>query len=115
MEEFHFHQPRREIYARGYLSDEGFVVRAGSDVNPTAYDSFTGGYADLRQKLIAQGVIAPKPESSGKLHFTLDYAFSAPSAAASVIAGGRTSGTANWKTTIGVTLGDYLKLPTPVA
>lgn len=108
-EEFLFQQPMKKIQARGYLSDEGFVVRAGSDVNPTAYESFTGGYADLRQKLIDQGVIGPKPDGSGRMHFTLDYAFSAPSAAASVIAGGNTSGTANWKTTIGITLGVYLK------
>ena len=114
-EEFHFQQARKGIHARGYLSDEGFVVRAGSDVNPTAYEAFTGGYADLRQKLIDQGVIAPNPDGSGKLQFTLDYAFSAPSAAASVIAGGNTSGTANWKTKIGITLGDYLRAPVPTA
>ncbi len=112
-EEFLFQQPMKKIQARGYLSDEGFVVRAGSDANPTAYESFTGGYADLRQKLIDQGVIVPNPDGSGKHQFTLDYAFSAPSAAASVIAGGNTSGTANWKTKIGITLGDYLKAPVP--
>lgn len=105
---FQLYQPQKNIRGQLYLSDEGFVVKAGSDVNPQINESFTGSYSDLRQKLIDQGVIAPRPEEPAKLHFTIDYAFSASSPAAAVIVGNNFSGTKNWKTSSGITLGDYL-------
>lgn len=106
--EFHLFQPQKNIRAQLYISDEGFVVKAGSDVSPTTNDSFTGSYSGIRQNLIEQGVIAPRPLDTTKLHFTVDYPFSAPSPAAAVIVGNNFSGTKGWKTNEGVTLGDYL-------
>lgn len=106
--EFHLHQPQKNIRAQLYISDDGFVVKAGSDVSPTINASFTGSYSGIRQKLIEQGVIAPRPSDTTKLHFTVDYPFSAPSPAAAVIVGSNYSGTQNWKTNDGITLGDYL-------
>lgn len=113
--EFQLYQPQKNIRAQGYLSDDGFVVKAGSDVSPTINDSFTGSYSSIRQKLIDQGVIAPRPTDATKLHFTIDYAFSAPSPAAAVIVGNNFSGTKNWKTSNGTTLGDYLEALTTAA
>jgi hypothetical protein len=105
---FHLYQPQKNIRGQLYISDEGFVVKAGSDVNPIINESFTGSYSEIRQRLIDQGVIAPRPGDPSKLHFTIDYAFSAPSPAAAVIVGNNFSGTKNWKTSDGTTLGDYL-------
>ena len=106
---FQLYQPQKNIRGQLYLSDEGFVVKADSDVNSQINESFTGSYPDLRQKLIDQGVIAPRPSDPTKLHFTIDYAFSAPSPAAAIIVGNNLSGTKNWKTPEGTTLGDYLE------
>jgi len=105
---FQLYQPQKNIRGQLYISDEGFVVKAGSDVNPTINESFTGSYSEIRQRLIDQGVIAPRPGDPSKLHFTIDYAFTAPSPAAAVIVGNNFSGTKNWKTSDGTTLGDYL-------
>jgi len=110
--EFTLHQRQKEITARGYLSDDGFVVMAGSDATLTANESFTGSYADLRKKLINQGVIVPKANDPTKMTFAIDYAFSAPSPAGAVIVGNNISGTKNWKTNTGQTLGDFLEMMT---
>jgi hypothetical protein len=56
---FVLNQPQKEITAHGYLSDDGFVVKAGSDVSSTPNESLAGNYFDLRKKLIDQGVIVP--------------------------------------------------------
>lgn len=90
--EFILHQPQKEITARGYLSDDGFVVKAGSDAIAIPNDSFTGSYFDLRKKLLDQGVIVPRADNTSKLVFAIDYAFSAPSPAAAVVVGNNVSG-----------------------
>ena len=62
----------------------------------------------LHQKLINQGVLVPKPGQSDLLSFAVDFAFSASSAAAAVIAGNNMAGPSTWKTSSDQTLGDYL-------
>jgi len=107
-QEFVLTQPYKGIVAKGYLSDSGFVVKAGSDAAALANDSFKGAYLDLRSDLISKGVLVPKVGDSDKLSFTVDYAFSAPSPAAAIVVGNNYSGRANWKLSDGTTLGDYL-------
>jgi hypothetical protein len=107
-ENFFFAQPAKGLAASGYPSDEGFVVKAGSDGVVNINNGFKGGYPALREKLIHQGVLVPKPGNSSLLTFAVDYAFSSPSAAAAVIAGNNMAGTTAWKTGSGQTLGDYL-------
>ena len=106
--EFILHQPQKDITARGYLSDDGFVVKAGSEAAVTPNESFTGTYFNLRKKLIDQGVIVPKSDDSTKLVFAIDFAFSAPSPAAAVIVGNNVSGKKTWKTNEAKTLGEHL-------
>lgn len=106
--EFFLNQPQKGIEASGLLSDDGFVVKAGSDSRALPNDSFKGTYADLRLNLIEKGVLKPHAQDPEKLTFTIDYAFKAPSPAAAVVVGNNYSGRANWKTTTGQTLGDYL-------
>ncbi len=105
---FSFRMPKRHITAHGYPSDEGFVVMAGSDGVGEINKGFKGGYPALRQKLITQGVLVPKPGNDTLFTFAVDYAFSSPSAAAAVIAGNNMAGTTAWKTASKQTLGDYL-------
>lgn len=107
--EFIFHQPNKNLTARGYPSDEGFIVKLGSDAsaNPTA--GFKGGYPALRLNLIEQGVLVPKPGALDLLTFAVDYSFNAPSAAAAIVAGNNMNGKIVWKTSSGQTLGAYLE------
>ena len=106
--EFSFKQKFRNLAAYGFPSDDGFVVKAGSDAAATVNKGFKGGYLALHQKLINQGVLVPKPGQPDLLSFAVDYAFSASSAAAAVIAGNNMAGPSTWKTSSDQTLGDYL-------
>lgn len=106
--EFEFHQPTKELIARGYMDDEGFVVKAGSDARAQRNPGFVGSYADLHQSLIDKEVLIEKQDYPDLMTFSIDYAFKAPSAAASVVAGNNMNGRKYWKTTDDLTLGDYL-------
>ncbi len=116
--EFILNQPQKGITARGYLTDEGFVVKQGSLASATANESRSGSYGALRRRLITQGVMAIVNDDTTKLSFTVDYSFDAPSAAAAVIIGNNASGNKFWKTSSGQSLGDYrvsLNPPEPSA
>lgn len=107
--EFLLKQPTKNLVARGHLSDEGFVVKAGSDASATINEkSLSAGYASLRENLIGKGVLLTKDGPDNLLTFAVDYAFTAPSAAAAVVVGNNASGNAMWKTHDNKTLGDYL-------
>ncbi|MEN9601856.1 MAG: hypothetical protein RIS56_1462 [Verrucomicrobiota bacterium] len=108
--EFKLIQPTKDLVANGFLSDEGFVVKAGSDAVAKPGDNFKGGYAILRQNLIEQGVLIPKSGAPDKLTFAVDYPFSAPSAAAATIVGNNINGNNAWKTDASQSLGEYLEL-----
>lgn len=107
--EFTLTQPNKGIVAKGFPSDDGFVVKAGSDAAAQANDSFKGTYSDLRTELVKKEVLVPNPDNAEKLRFAVDYAFSASSPAAAVIVGNNYSGKANWKLPDGTTLGQYLE------
>lgn len=104
-----FELPQKKIKATGYRSDEGFIVRQGSQASRETTGSFTGTYKALREKLIKQGVIVDGPDSKSPYNFSVDYAFSAPSAASSVINGGASSGNIAWRTKDGTLLKDILE------
>jgi hypothetical protein len=106
--------PKLGITANGYRSDEGFVVRQGSQARAGTSPKFSGSYAALRTNLIDQGVITPSP-SNDRLVFSVDYAFSSPSAASSVIVGGSSSGNIAWETPGGTPLGKLLELQATTA
>jgi len=107
--EFILKQPTKNLVAHGYQSDEGFVVKAGSDAVVNINErSLSAGYASLRQKLINQEVLVSKSSDPKLLVFAVDYVFTAPSPAAAIIVGNNTSGNTTWKTESGQTLGDHL-------
>ena len=106
--EFVFQIPSRSIAARGRPSDDGFVVFEGTTASTTASEGMSVGYKKLRDQLMEQGVLIPSPTNSDLLVFGQDFAFSAPSAAASVVAGTARSGHEAWKTEGNISLGEYL-------
>jgi hypothetical protein len=94
--------------ASGYESSQGFVVKAGSqavaDTVPSMQQYVRGMY-ELRQELIANGVLAPASDTlADGYRFTQDYVFSSPSTAAAVILGRSANGRIEWKDAKGQTL-----------
>lgn len=83
--------------ARGFESNQGFVVEQGSfaagETAPSMQEHVRGMY-DLRQELIANGVLVQEGE---RYCFTQDYVFSSPSTAAAVVLGRSANGRIEWK------------------
>ena len=86
--------------AKGFRSAGGFTVMKGSvisdHVTPSMKDT---NYYVKRLELIADGII------SGNV-FQIDYEFTSPSAASTVVLGHTSNGNADWKTEDGTALGN---------
>lgn len=91
------------IKAEGLETPDGFVVRSGSEAVLNEVPSCQSFIKQLRAALIANGVL--KPAGDGYT-FALDYAFSSPSTAASVVQGRAANGRVDWKSKEGATLKD---------
>jgi hypothetical protein len=92
------------VLATGYEATQGFVVKAGSQAVAEAVPSMAQhvrGMYDVRQELIANGVLALE---AGLYRFTQDYSFSSPSTAAAVVLGRSANGRIEWKDAQGRTL-----------
>lgn len=90
-ESFTLRLKREKFRADALLNAEGeFVVLAGSQARPLQGPS---PYAELTRELLRAGVIA---ENADGYHFTQNYAFKSPSAAASVALGRSSNGTTAW-------------------
>jgi hypothetical protein len=96
------------VTATGYESSQGFVVKAGSQAAATTTPSMQQhlpGTCELRQELIANGVLASVGSNPGDaIQFTQDFVFSSPSTAADVVLGRSANGRTEWKDADGVTL-----------
>jgi len=77
------------------VRDGQFVVKKGSTARPKEVESLGEGYRDMRAKLKDVGVL--QVGDGGLLHFTVDYAFDSPSAAAAMVSGTGLNGRAAWK------------------
>ena len=92
------------VVAMGYEATQGFVVKAGSEAVAETVPSMAQhvrGMYDLRQELIANGVLEL---DAGLYRFTQDYSFSSPSTAAAVVLGRSANGRIEWKDAQGRTL-----------
>lgn len=89
------------VVARGYESNQGFVVERGSSAVCEVTPSFAQN--ELRSDLQKNGVLAP---ANGHLVFSQDYVFSSPSSASDIVLGGSTNGRLMWKDDQGRTLKD---------
>lgn len=90
-ETFTLQLKREKFKADAVLNADGeFVVLAGSQARPLQGPS---PYAEMTRELLRAGVIA---ENADGYHFTQNYAFKSPSAAASVALGRSSNGTTAW-------------------
>ena len=92
----------KDADAAGFRSTNGFTVQQGSVVSSTTTPTFKKcNYRILREALEQAGMIKD-------FVFQQDYRFNSPSAAASVIIGHNCNGLHEWRTAVGVTLGDVV-------
>lgn len=89
------------IKAQMYISDQGFVVKKGSQGKKKLSNSCTETYRKLRAKLIDTEIL----KDEGDFYIFLeDTIFSSPSAASNMILGRNSNGYTEWVTENGVTL-----------
>lgn len=79
------------IWARGYHTDHGFVVAAGSELRATQTSSLRQNIKKLRADLLARGVVAPIA-GVDRLRFQVDWCFFSPAVAAKFVAGAHVAG-----------------------
>jgi hypothetical protein len=91
---FTFEVPRHGLTAQAQEVDGEFTVLTGSDAQPEWIGTDRHpGYQAMHAQLLADGALAVE----GKLaRFTRDVVFSAPSAAAAVVAGRAANGRTSW-------------------
>jgi hypothetical protein len=87
--------------AQGADTAEGFVVFSGSAARATTVPSIHRYLVDLRESLLAEGVLVSDGDT---LCFTRDYIFNSPSTAAGVVLGRSANGRVEWKDESGQTL-----------
>ena len=94
-----------DVVATAQEVDGEFIVLSGSTARPRWTGEAKITYRRLRQQLEGEGIIAPAPDGQTAT-FTQDYAFTSPSAAASVVLCQSANGRDKWVVTgEGVTYG----------
>ena len=101
---YHFNGKGAEAhgYPVGKRQNPGFMVQAGSTANGEDAASLREAVIELRQELLAKGVLVPRAE--GGFVFSADQLFNSPSLAASLVAGNNRSGLDAWQNSAGYTL-----------
>ncbi len=100
---FYLVKPKKNIEAKGILSNEGFIVLKGSKLSEEIQPSCSESHIETREMLVNWGII-----DTSKWTFIKDYEFTSPSKAASVVLGRNANGLTEWKTKDGQTLKEYL-------
>lgn len=89
------------LVAKGAVTDEGFVLKKGSQLSKTNTDSISGNLANIKEKLISDNLL----KDSGDCFIAVeDLLFNSSSYAAAIVAGTSRSGPQSWKTSEGKTL-----------
>lgn len=91
----------KSVSAKAVMSNEGFIVLAGSTVSNEVRESLSGGYKKLRNQLIESGTISCQ---DGRFIFARDQLFTSPSQAAAIIVGYAINGRQSWQTAEGISL-----------
>ncbi|WP_212637926.1 DUF4357 domain-containing protein [Desulfocicer vacuolatum] len=89
------------MIAQGAVSDEGFVLKKGSELSKTNTDSIPGKLANIKARLLKDGAIK---ENGEKLIAAVDILLSSSSYAAAIVAGTSRSGPQSWKAANGKTM-----------
>lgn len=92
------------VLAKGYLVQDGFLVEADSTATKGHANSLQGGYLQLKETLISQGILQLR---GNKYVFSEDYTFKSSTAAACVVSGNQRSGPATWIDENGKSLADF--------
>jgi hypothetical protein len=91
----------KNLKARALMTDEGIVIRAGSQASMKLTDSIGGTYKRLRALLESKNVL----KSEGDVMvFAEDYLFTSPTAAAVTVLGYAFNGRDGWKTSEGISI-----------
>lgn len=89
------------LIAKGAATDEGFVLKKGSQFSKTNTDSIPGKLANIKDRLLKEGSLK---EDGNKLVATEDILLSSSSYAAAIVAGTSRSGPQSWKAANGKTM-----------
>lgn len=100
------------LVAFGVQTDEGFVLKRGSQVSTKANESMPGKLAAIKKHLIDSEKIAPK---DGALTVVEDILLTSSSYAAALVAGTSRSGPQSWKDSSGMTLKQIEEAETNIA
>jgi hypothetical protein len=92
----------KDAQGKGVLTENGFLVKAGSLARRAIVPSAQSTVAPVHQRLIFEGILE---ECGVHLKFTRDYSFDSPSGAASVMLGRTANGWNSWRSADGRTLG----------
>jgi hypothetical protein len=98
---------RRGLSARGYESEDGFVVIKGSQASVSVVDSMQSFAQSLRQRLLGTGILK---QVGDNLEFAYDYEFTSPSTAAYIVAGASVNGRDCWRAADGRSLKELQQL-----
>ena len=90
-----------KLTASGSISDEGFVLKKGSQVSINSSESMPGKLSSIKQRLIQNGELKIE---DGYFIATDDILLSSSSYAAALVAGTSRSGPQSWKNKSGKTL-----------
>lgn len=97
-----FYCRKKDAYAKGNLTEKGFVVYEGSLANLETRPSSSHTVVKKRNEMIDRGFLG---ENDGNTYyFTQDFEFNSPSIAAAVVVGGNANGWNEWKNEKGKTL-----------
>lgn len=96
-----FRIERRGADARGRMTDEGFVILAGSVAPVDVNSSFPEAKKAYRQRLIEKGVVEVRGE---QLVFLENVLMGTPSGTSTLVLGSSSNGWVEWKTEDGKTL-----------
>jgi hypothetical protein len=89
------------LSAQGAVTDEGFVLKKGSQLSKSRSDSMPGKLFSIKEKYEIDGVLKDVGDS---LVASEDILFNSSSYAAAIVAGTSRSGPQSWKTAIGTTM-----------
>jgi Domain of unknown function (DUF4357) len=89
------------LTAQGAATDEGFVLKKGSQLSKINTDSIPGKLANIKAHLLKNGSFV---DDGDNLIATEDILLSSSSYAAAIVAGTSRSGPQSWKTTNGKTM-----------
>ena len=89
------------LTAKGAATDEGFVLKKGSQLSKTNTDSIPGKLIKIKDRLLKDGLLK---EDSNTLVAAEDILLSSSSYAAAIVAGTSRSGPQSWKAANGKTI-----------